>query len=58
MPFDKETRNLLGKTVAACQRRLVEDVTDQLRGVFGLHPDGVVLPRPSEATKTMRGIKC
>jgi len=44
MPFDKETRNLLAKTVAACRRRLVEDVTDQLRGVFGLHPDGVVLP--------------
>ena len=44
MPFDRETRNLLAKTVAACRRRLVEDVTDQLRGVFGLHPDGVVLP--------------
>lgn len=44
MAFDKETRNLLAKTVAACRRRLVGDVTDQLRGVFGLHPDGVVLP--------------
>jgi hypothetical protein len=44
MPLDKETRNLLAKTVAACRRRLVEDVTDQLRGVFGLHPDGTVLP--------------
>jgi len=44
MSFDKDTRNLLAKTVAACRRRLVEDVTDQLRGVFGLHPDGVVLP--------------
>lgn len=44
MPFDRETRNLLAKTVAACRRRLVEDVTDQLRGVFGLHPDGTVLP--------------
>jgi len=44
MSFDKDTRNLLAKTVAACRRRLVEDVTDQLRGVFGLHPDGTVLP--------------
>ena len=44
MSFDKDTRNLLAKTVAACRRRLIEDVTDQLRGVFGLHPDGTVLP--------------
>jgi hypothetical protein len=44
MSFDKDTRNLLAKTVAACRRRLIEDVTDQLRGVFGLHPDDVVLP--------------
>jgi len=44
MSFDKDTRNLLAKTVTACRRRLIEDVTDQLRGVFGLHPDGVVLP--------------
>jgi hypothetical protein len=44
MSFDKDTRNLLAKTVAACRRRLAGDVTDQLRGLFGLHPDGVVLP--------------
>ena len=44
MSFDKDTRNLLAKTVAACRHRLIEDVTDQLRGVFGLHPDGTVLP--------------
>ena len=44
MSFDKDTRNLLAKTVAACRRRLIEDITDQLRGVFGLHPDGTVLP--------------
>ena len=44
MSFDKETRNLLAKTVTTCRRRLTEDVTDQLRGVFGLHPDGTVLP--------------
>ena len=44
MSFDKETRNVLAKTVTACRRRLTEDVTDQLRGVFGLHPDGTVLP--------------
>ena len=43
MAFDKDTRNLLAKTVAACRRRLIEDVSDQLRGVFGLHPDGTVL---------------
>lgn len=44
MAFDKETRNLLAKTVATWRRRLAGDVTDQLRGVFGLHPEGVVLP--------------
>jgi len=43
MSFDKDTRNLLAKTVTACRRRLTEDVTDQLRGVFGLHPDGTML---------------
>jgi hypothetical protein len=41
--FDKDTRILLAKTVAACRGRLTEDVTDQLRGVFGLHPDGTML---------------
>ena len=40
----KIRRNLLARTVAACRRRLTEDFTDQLRGVFGLHPDGTVLP--------------
>ena len=44
MSFDKDTRNLLTRTVTACRRRLTEDVTDQLRGVYGLHPDGTVLP--------------
>ncbi len=44
MSFDKDTRNLLAKTITACRRGLIEDVTDQLRGVFGLHPDGTVLP--------------
>ena len=44
MSFDQDTRTLLAKTVAACRRRLTEDITDQLRGVFGLHPDGTVLP--------------
>lgn len=44
MSFDKDTRALLAKTVSACRRWLIKDVTDQLRGVFGLHPDGTVLP--------------
>lgn len=44
MSFDKDTRNLLANIVAVCRHRLTEDVTDQLRGVFGLHPDGTVLP--------------
>jgi len=43
MSFDKDTRNLLAKTVSACRRRLTEDVSEQLTGVFGLHPDGTVL---------------
>lgn len=44
MSFDKSTRNLLARTVTACRRRLIGDITDQLCGVFGLHPDGTVLP--------------
>lgn len=44
MSFDKDTRNLLAKAVTSCRRRLIEDATDQLRGVFGLHPDGTILP--------------
>lgn len=43
MSFDKETRNLLAKTVTNCRRRLTEDITNQLTGVFGLHSDGTVL---------------
>lgn len=43
MSFDKDTRNLLARTVAACRRLLMEDVTDQLRGVFGMYADGTVL---------------
>lgn len=43
MSFDKDTRNLLARAVAACRRLLTEDVTEQLRGVFGMHPDGTVL---------------
>ncbi len=43
MSFDKDTRNLLAKMVTACRRRLTEDVTSRLTGVFGLHPDGTVL---------------
>lgn len=44
MSFDNDTRNLLARTVTACRRRLTKDVADQLRGVYGLHPDGTVLP--------------
>ena len=43
MSFDKDTRNALSKMVAACRRLLTEDVTDQLRGRFGMHPDGTIL---------------
>jgi hypothetical protein len=43
MSFDKDTRNLLARTVTACRRRLTEDVTSRLTGLFGLHPDGTVL---------------
>ncbi|MDY7076886.1 MAG: BREX-1 system adenine-specific DNA-methyltransferase PglX, partial [Chloroflexota bacterium] len=43
MPFDKPTRNLLAKTVAACRDRLADDVADQLQSRYGLYPDGTVL---------------
>ncbi len=44
MSFDKDTRNALAKMVTSCRRLLTTDITDQLRGTFGLHPDGTVLP--------------
>src|SRR3990172_8202555 len=44
MSFDKDTRNALAKMVTTCRRLLTTDITDQLRGTFGLHPDGTVLP--------------
>ena len=43
MSFDKDTRNVLSKMVAACRRLLTEDVTDRLQGRFGMHPDGPCL---------------
>ncbi len=43
MSFDKPTRNLLAKTVAACRERLAADITDQLQSSFGLYPDGTQL---------------
>jgi hypothetical protein len=43
MSFDKDARNALAGMVTACRKCLTEDVTDQLRGTFGLHPDGTVL---------------
>jgi len=43
MSFDKDTRNALSKMVATCRRLLTEDVTDKLRGRFGMHPDGTIL---------------
>lgn len=43
MSFDKGTRNALSKMVASCRRLLTEDVTDQLRGQFGMHPEGTIL---------------
>jgi len=56
MAFDKDTRNLLARMVTACRRRLTEEVTSRLTGVFGLHPDGTVLslkemshPSPNQA---------
>ncbi|HDN67718.1 MAG TPA: SAM-dependent methyltransferase, partial [Firmicutes bacterium] len=44
MAFDKKARNQLAKMVASCRRKLSEDITDQLSGTYGLHPDGTVLP--------------
>ena len=43
MSFDNETRNALSKMVASCRRLLMEDVTNQLQGRFGMHPDGTIL---------------
>ena len=43
MSFDKPTRNLLAKTVAACRERLAVDISDQLQSAYGLYPDGTHL---------------
>lgn len=43
MSLDRETRNASARMVTACRKRLTEDITDQLRGIFGLYSDGTVL---------------
>jgi hypothetical protein len=43
MSFDKPTRNALAGMVGTCRKLLGEDYTDQLRGEYGMHPDGLVL---------------
>lgn len=43
MSFDRETLNALARMVAACRRRLTEDVENQLQQTFGLYPDGTIL---------------
>jgi hypothetical protein len=43
MSFDKPTRTLLAKMVAACRKRLADDVASQLQSTYGLYPDGTVL---------------
>ncbi len=43
MSFDKSTRNLLAKTVAACHDLLAADISDQLQSRYGLYPDGSTL---------------
>lgn len=43
MSFDERTRSALERVVTACRKRLREDVADQLRGPFGMHPDGTIL---------------
>ncbi|MCX6077952.1 MAG: BREX-1 system adenine-specific DNA-methyltransferase PglX [Chloroflexi bacterium] len=48
MSFDKPTRNLLAKTVAACRDLLAVDIADQLQSAYGLYPDGTQL----EVTRT------
>lgn len=44
MSSDKPNYNALSSMVIACRKRLNDDITDQLQGIFGLHPDGTVLP--------------
>ncbi|WP_104901454.1 DNA methyltransferase [Nostoc sp. 'Peltigera membranacea cyanobiont' N6] len=44
MSFDRETLNALARMVAACRRRLTEDVENQLQQTFGLYLDGTILP--------------
>ncbi|BAY35693.1 hypothetical protein NIES2111_00090 [Nostoc sp. NIES-2111] len=44
MSFDRETLNALARMVAACRRRLTEDVENQLQQTFGLYVDGTILP--------------
>lgn len=43
MPFDKPTRNLLAKMVAAARERLAEDIANQIQSAYGLYPDGARL---------------
>lgn len=43
MSFDRETRNMLARTVISCRRLLTADVTEQMGGTYGLHSDGTEL---------------
>jgi hypothetical protein len=42
MSFDRDTRSALARMITACRRRLAEDIEDQLRGNYGLHPEETV----------------
>jgi hypothetical protein len=55
MAFDQPTRNALAKMVGDCRRLLTDDIRKQLQGVFGLQPDGTVLPIASLGHLDERG---
>jgi hypothetical protein len=44
MAFDKKTRGLLQRTVAACRRVLDREFTAQLQELYGIQPNGSLTP--------------
>src|SRR5437763_1315053 len=57
MAFDQSTRNTLAKMVGECRRLLTEDSRKQLQGVYGLQPDGAVLPIASLGHLDAQGLE-
>jgi plasmid maintenance system antidote protein VapI len=44
MPFNNQTRNRLARLVSDARNLLTDEFTKQLQEVFGIQPDGTIVP--------------